>query len=77
MKYSGAKYLRDNRSYFYEMFWSVVHINEIFSKRKSWWEKEMDIYPNVSTSLHVMYADVIEAHLANPNSNNYLQSIQS
>ena len=40
--------------------------------------KEMDIYPNVPTTLlHVMYANVVEAHLAREKYENYLQCIQS
>jgi len=48
-------------------------INDIyFPKERAGVKKEMDIYPNVpTTSLHVIYADVVEAHLASPKSDNY------
>ena len=49
-----------------------------FSKERDDGKKEMDLYPNVATtSLHVIYAGVVEAHLASPKYDNYLQSIQS
>ena len=48
-----------------------------FPKEKADGKKEMDIYPNLpTTSLHVMYADIVEAHLAIPKYDHYLQSIQ-
>ena len=49
-----------------------------FPKERADGKKEMDLYPNApTTSLHVMYADVVEAHLASKKYDNYLQRIQS